>query len=197
VTEEGRFRRGGRRFVRLRARQSADREWCGAGDAAGKRGHAIASFWIHLPMGYGRTMWNPRLNWKFYTEPEPNMQGRRIYWPSRAHAWRIQFDQRADRHSRSGRGLRSLAQAREYRLGLARRAALFSQAGNQCKLRRRPAAWRARSAACEQHPAQRRADRRRHPDGPSHVAFRATTTSTGCTRKASVTTSSPRETAGA
>jgi choline dehydrogenase len=39
------------------------------------------SFWIHLPIGYGRTMWNARLNWKFYTEPEPNMAGRRIYWP--------------------------------------------------------------------------------------------------------------------
>jgi choline dehydrogenase len=39
------------------------------------------SFWIHLPIGYGRTMWNPRLNWKFYTEPEPTMAGRRIYWP--------------------------------------------------------------------------------------------------------------------
>lgn len=39
------------------------------------------SFWIHLPIGYGRTMWNARLNWKFYTEPEPHMEGRRIYWP--------------------------------------------------------------------------------------------------------------------
>lgn len=39
------------------------------------------SFWIHLPIGYGRTMWDPRVNWKFYTEPEPHMDGRRIYWP--------------------------------------------------------------------------------------------------------------------
>jgi choline dehydrogenase len=37
--------------------------------------------WIHLPIGYGRTMWHPRLNWRFHTEPEPNMDGRRIYWP--------------------------------------------------------------------------------------------------------------------
>jgi len=39
------------------------------------------SFWIHLPIGYGRTMWDPIVNWRFYTEPEPNMDGRKIYWP--------------------------------------------------------------------------------------------------------------------
>ncbi len=39
------------------------------------------NFWIHLPIGYGKTMWNPKLNWKYYTEPEPNMAGRKIYWP--------------------------------------------------------------------------------------------------------------------
>lgn len=39
------------------------------------------NFWIHLPIGYGRTMWDPKVNWKFYTEPEPQMDGRRIYWP--------------------------------------------------------------------------------------------------------------------
>ncbi|MDE2361304.1 MAG: GMC family oxidoreductase N-terminal domain-containing protein [Hyphomicrobiales bacterium] len=39
------------------------------------------SLWIHLPIGYGKTMWDKRLNWAFHTEPEPNMDGRRIYWP--------------------------------------------------------------------------------------------------------------------
>lgn len=39
------------------------------------------SFWIHLPIGYGRTMWDPAVNWQFYTEPDPNMAGRSIYWP--------------------------------------------------------------------------------------------------------------------
>jgi len=39
------------------------------------------NFWIHLPIGYGKTMWDPVVNWKFYTEPDPNMGGRRIYWP--------------------------------------------------------------------------------------------------------------------
>ena len=37
--------------------------------------------WIHLPIGYAKTMWNPRYNWCFHTDPDPNMNGRRIYWP--------------------------------------------------------------------------------------------------------------------
>lgn len=37
--------------------------------------------WIHVPIGYGKTMWNDRLNWRFHTEPEPTMGDRRIYWP--------------------------------------------------------------------------------------------------------------------
>ena len=37
--------------------------------------------WIHIPIGYGKTMHHPVLNWGFWTEPDPNMNGRRIYWP--------------------------------------------------------------------------------------------------------------------
>jgi len=37
--------------------------------------------WIHLPIGYGKTMWDPAINWCFHTDPDPNMNGRRIYWP--------------------------------------------------------------------------------------------------------------------
>jgi choline dehydrogenase len=40
-----------------------------------------SSFWIHLPIGYGRTMWDSKVNWKFQTEPEPHMGGRQVYWP--------------------------------------------------------------------------------------------------------------------
>ncbi len=39
------------------------------------------SIWIHLPIGYGKTMWDSRYNWCFHTDPEPTMNGRRIYWP--------------------------------------------------------------------------------------------------------------------
>ena len=37
--------------------------------------------WIHLPIGYTKTMWSDKLNWRFHTDPDPNMNGRRIYWP--------------------------------------------------------------------------------------------------------------------
>ena len=39
------------------------------------------SIWIHLPIGYGKTMWSDKVNWRYYTDPDPNMNGRRIYWP--------------------------------------------------------------------------------------------------------------------
>jgi|SRR5579862_5976 len=37
--------------------------------------------WIHVPIGYAKTMFHPVVNWGFYTEPEPTMNGRKIYWP--------------------------------------------------------------------------------------------------------------------
>jgi choline dehydrogenase len=40
-----------------------------------------SSFWIHLPIGYGKTMWDTKVNWCYYTDPDPNMNGRQIYWP--------------------------------------------------------------------------------------------------------------------
>jgi choline dehydrogenase len=40
-----------------------------------------SSLWIHLPIGYGKTMWSDKYNWRFSTDPDPHMNGRRIYWP--------------------------------------------------------------------------------------------------------------------
>jgi choline dehydrogenase len=37
--------------------------------------------WIHIPIGYAKTMFNPKYNWCFYTEADPGMNNRRIYWP--------------------------------------------------------------------------------------------------------------------
>ncbi len=37
--------------------------------------------WIHLPIGYAKTMFHPVYNWGFYTEPEAHMNGRKVYWP--------------------------------------------------------------------------------------------------------------------
>ena len=37
--------------------------------------------WIHIPIGYAKTMFNPKYNWMFKTDPEPGMNQREIYWP--------------------------------------------------------------------------------------------------------------------
>src|ERR1700756_1713617 len=37
--------------------------------------------WIHIPIGYGKTMFHPVYNWGFYTDPDPNMHDRKLYWP--------------------------------------------------------------------------------------------------------------------
>lgn len=37
--------------------------------------------WIHIPIGYAKTMFNPKYNWCFNTEPDPGMNHRQIYWP--------------------------------------------------------------------------------------------------------------------
>ena len=37
--------------------------------------------WIHVPIGYYRTIYNPRTSRSFDTEPEPELDGRRIPWP--------------------------------------------------------------------------------------------------------------------
>ncbi len=38
-------------------------------------------FWVKLPIGYGRTFYDERINWKFETEPDPATHNRRGYWP--------------------------------------------------------------------------------------------------------------------
>jgi len=37
--------------------------------------------WIHVPLGYGKTITDPRVNWCYETEPEPNVNDRRVFWP--------------------------------------------------------------------------------------------------------------------
>ena len=45
---------------------------------AGGRGW---SPWIALPLGYGKTFFDPKVNWKYETEPEDALAGRTSYWP--------------------------------------------------------------------------------------------------------------------
>ncbi len=37
--------------------------------------------WIHIPVGYFKTMGNPNTDWCYKTEPDPGINGRSINWP--------------------------------------------------------------------------------------------------------------------
>ena len=37
--------------------------------------------WIHLPLGFGKLVPNPKVNWGYMTEPEPHLNGRKLSWP--------------------------------------------------------------------------------------------------------------------
>ncbi len=40
-----------------------------------------SSPWIHIPVGYFKTMGNPATDWCYQTEPDPGLNGRSIAWP--------------------------------------------------------------------------------------------------------------------
>ncbi len=46
-------------------------------EAGGSDGHV----WLRLPIGYGKSFYNPRVNWMYRTEPDPGLENRRGYWP--------------------------------------------------------------------------------------------------------------------
>jgi len=37
--------------------------------------------WLHIPAGYFRTMFNPKVTWQFECGPEPHLDGRIVPWP--------------------------------------------------------------------------------------------------------------------
>ncbi len=37
--------------------------------------------WIHIPLGYGKTITDKRVNWMYETEPDPQLHGRKVFWP--------------------------------------------------------------------------------------------------------------------
>jgi choline dehydrogenase len=38
-------------------------------------------FWVQVPLGYGRTLYDRSLNWAYRTEPDPGLAGQSDYWP--------------------------------------------------------------------------------------------------------------------
>ena len=37
--------------------------------------------WIHVPLGYGKLFRKPSVNWSYWSEPEPQLNGRKIFTP--------------------------------------------------------------------------------------------------------------------
>ena len=44
-------------------------------------GGSDRTFWVRMPIGYGKAFHDPRLNWRYMTEPVAGLGGRRSYWP--------------------------------------------------------------------------------------------------------------------
>ena len=44
-------------------------------------GGSDRTVWIQLPIGYGRTFFDPRINWMYDTQAVPGLGGRSSYWP--------------------------------------------------------------------------------------------------------------------
>ena len=44
-------------------------------------GPSDGSLKIKVPLGYGSLFYDQKFNWKYETEPEPELKGRRMYWP--------------------------------------------------------------------------------------------------------------------
>jgi choline dehydrogenase len=44
-------------------------------------GGSDMNFWVQVPIGYGKVYYDARVNWKYTTEPDPNRDGLRMYWP--------------------------------------------------------------------------------------------------------------------
>lgn len=46
-----------------------------------ERGQFLSNLMIHVPVGYARTLKDPKVNWMYRTEPDPGTHGRRHIWP--------------------------------------------------------------------------------------------------------------------
>ena len=88
-------------------------------------GGSDRNFWLKLPVGYYRTIYNERFSRLFKTEPSERYRRPLDRLAARPRAWRIVVDQWADLHSRSARGFRRLGAARRHGLELSRSAAVF------------------------------------------------------------------------
>ena len=91
-------------------------------EAGGEARH----FWLRLPVGYFRSIYDPRFSWQFPLEPEAATGERTVVWPRGKALGGSSVDQRPDLHPRPARGLRRLGRRRRRaRLELPRGAAVL------------------------------------------------------------------------
>ena len=84
--------------------------------------------WLRVPIGYGKSFYDPRVNWMYRTEPDPAPRRPQRLLAARQGARRLQRDQRHGVRARASQRLRRLGSARQSGLGLGRRAALLQDA---------------------------------------------------------------------
>ena len=95
-------------------------------EAGGEAKH----FWLRLPVGYFRSIYDPRFSWQFPLEPEASTGTARDRLAARQGARRLERDQRPALHPRPARRLRRLGRrARRARLELPRGAAVLQALG--------------------------------------------------------------------
>lgn len=44
-------------------------------------GGSDRNIWVQMPLGYGRTFFDPKVNWMYNTEEDPGLNNRSAYWP--------------------------------------------------------------------------------------------------------------------
>ena len=143
---------------RLRAREPALRRRPSIQCCCSKPGPPDRYPWIHIPIGYAKTMFHPVYNWCFKTEPDPGMNGREVYWPrgrtlggsSAINGLIYIRGQREDYDHWAALGNPGL--------GLRRRPPVLPQARAQ-RPRRKRMAWRGRAALGVGHRREARIDR--------------------------------------
>ena len=81
--------------------------------------------WIHIPAGFYRNIYHPKITWQFETEPQAELDGRRLPWPrgkvlgapGRPALRAVPgVDQRTDLYPWTETGFRLVAPARQHRL---------------------------------------------------------------------------------
>ncbi|MGV3552213.1 GMC family oxidoreductase [Rhizobium sp.] len=44
-------------------------------------GGSDRKFFVQMPLGYGKTFYDKSINWNYYAEPDPGLNGQRDFWP--------------------------------------------------------------------------------------------------------------------